>query len=177
LVIIRFIADYNLKVKYPKQRFEFVINYILVILAGILIGSVANFSNHAFGGGAIVDGGTSVTFAMIKCSTDQSGLRETHGFYFSAHARNGILQGHWDFASQFTGVENKGGYIYDGKSDGKTYELKGKETQDGICNAKVPKDVIISGNCGKDVTINYKTINGLSHTLTGDVKCLGATSQ
>ncbi|MGC2427618.1 MAG: hypothetical protein WA421_11325, partial [Nitrososphaeraceae archaeon] len=70
-----------------------------------------------------------------------------------------------------------GGTISDGKSDGKTYELKGKETQDGICHAKVPKDVIISGNCGKDVTINYKTINGLSHTLTGDVKCLGNTSQ
>ena len=34
-----------------------------------------------------------------------------------------------------------------------------------------------SGNCGKGVTINYKTINGLSHTLTGDVKCLGITSQ
>jgi hypothetical protein len=75
--------------------------------------------------------------------------------------------------SQFAGAENKGGTIYDGK----TYELKGKETQDGICHAKVPKDVIISGNCGKDVTINYKTINGLSHTLTGDVKCLGNTSQ
>ena len=60
---------------------------------------------------------------------------------------------------------------------GKRYELKGKETQDGICHAKVPKDVIISGNCDKDVTINYKTINGLSHTLTGDVKCLGNTSQ
>jgi hypothetical protein len=27
------------------------------------------------------------------------------------------------------------------------------------------------------VAIHYKTINGLSHTLTGDVKCLGHTSQ
>lgn len=146
------------------------LNYVTVILvvAGLVTGSTVTInSNHAFGGGAIVDGGTSVTLAMIKCSTDKSGLRETHGFYFSAHARNGILQGHWDFASQFAGAENKGGTIYDGKSDGKTYELKGKETQDGICHAKVPKDVTISGNCGKDVTINYKTINGLSHTLTG----------
>jgi hypothetical protein len=150
---------------------------VILIVVGLVTGSTAiAYPNHVFGGGAIVDGGTSVTFAMIKCSTDQSGVHETHGFYFSAHARQGYLQGHWDFASQFAGAENKGGTIYDGKSDGKTYELKGKETQDGICHAKVPKDVIISGNCGKGVTINYKTINGLSHTLTGDVKCLGNTS-
>jgi len=151
--------------------------FTVILLAGLITGSTAiAYSNYAFGGGAIVDGGT-VSFAMIKCSTDKSGLRETHGFYFSAHTRSGTLQGHWDFASQFDGAENKGGTIYDGKSDGKTYELKGKETQDGICHAKVPKDVIISGNCGKDVIINYKTINGLSHTLTGDVKCLGKASQ
>ena len=37
-----------------------------------------------------------------------------------------------------TRAENKGGYIYDGSSSGKTYELKGKETHDGICHAKVP---------------------------------------
>jgi hypothetical protein len=28
--------------------------------------TVTSNTNHAFGGGAIVDGGTSVTFAMIK---------------------------------------------------------------------------------------------------------------
>ena len=28
-------------------------------------------------------------------------------------------------------------------------QLKGKETQDGICHAKVPKDVIISGKMAK----------------------------
>jgi hypothetical protein len=157
---------------------------VILMVVGLVTGStflysttVIAYANHAFGGGAIVDGGTSVTFTMIKCSTDKSGLRETHGFYFSAHTRNGYLQGHWDFASPDTGTENRGGTIHDGKSDGKTYELKGKETHDGICHAKVPKDVIISGNCGKDVAILYKTINGLSHTLTGDVKCLGHTSQ
>ena len=81
-----------------------------------------------------------------------------------------------DIASPFTGAENKGGTIHDGKSDGTSYELKGKETNDGICHAKVPKDIIISGKCGKGVTINYKTINGLSHTFTGNVKCLGHTT-
>ncbi|MGA8404881.1 MAG: hypothetical protein WB664_08700 [Nitrososphaeraceae archaeon] len=54
--------------------------------------------------------------------------------------------------------------------------MKGKETNDGICHAKVPKDIIISGKCGKGVAINYKTINGLSHTFTGNVKCLGHTT-
>jgi hypothetical protein len=106
---------------------------VIFIVVGLVTGStflytitVIAYANHAFGGGAIVDGGTSVTFAMIKCSTDKSGLRETHGFYFSAHTRNGYPQGHWDFASPDTGTENKGGTIHDGKTDGKTYELKGK---------------------------------------------------
>ena len=107
----------------------------------------------------------------ISCSTGDS--KDTHGIQFSAHTRTGTLNGYWDIASAFTGAENKGGYFYEGRSDGKTYELKGKETQDGICHAKVPKDVIISGNCGKGVAINYKTIDGLSHTFTGNVKCLG----
>ena len=107
----------------------------------------------------------------ISCST--GGSKDTHGIQFSAHTRTGTLHGYWDIASAFTGAENKGGYFYEGRSDGKTYELKGKETQDGICHAKVPKDVIISGNCGKGVAINYKTIDGLSHTFTGNVKCLG----
>jgi hypothetical protein len=68
---------------------------LFLIVVGLLTSStVTAYWNHAFGGGAIVDGGTSVTFAMIKCSTDKSGLRETHGFYFSAHTRGGYLQGH-----------------------------------------------------------------------------------
>jgi hypothetical protein len=88
---------------------------VFLLVVGLVTGSTAiAYSNYAFGGGAIVDGGTSVTFAMIKCSTDKSGLRETHGFYFSAHTRAGYLQGHWDFASQFDGAENKGGTIYEG---------------------------------------------------------------
>lgn len=51
----------------------------------------------------------------------------------------GTRQGYWDIASPFTGAENKGGYIYDEKTDGKTYELKAKETNDGICQAKFPR--------------------------------------
>ena len=83
----------------------------------------------------------------ISCSTGSS--KNTHGLQFSAHTRTGTLNGYWDIASAFTGAENKGGYVYEGRSDGKTYELKVKETQDGICHAEVPKDVVISGNCGK----------------------------
>lgn len=130
------------------------------------------YAKYAFVGGAIVIG--SSENQKISCSTGSS--KNTHGLQFSAHTREGTLHGYWDIASPFTGAENKGGYIYDGSSTGKTYELKGKETQDGICHAKVPKDVIISGKCGKGVTINYKTIGGLSHTFTGNVKCLGNTT-
>ena len=152
---------------------------ICLIAAGLVAGSsllygasVVVYARQPFVGGAIVTGTSDNQ--KISCSTGSS--KNTHGLQFSAHTREGILKGYWDIASPFTGAENKGGYIHDGSSTGKTYELKGKETQDGICHAKVPKDIIISGKCGKGVAINYKTIGGLSHTFTGNVKCLGHTT-
>ena len=152
---------------------------ICLIAAGLVAGSsllygasVGVYARQPFVGGAVVIGTSDNQ--KISCSTGSS--KNTHGLQFSAHTREGILKGYWDIASPFTGAENKGGYIYDGSRTGKTYELKGKETQDGICHAKVPKDIIISGKCGKGVAINYKTIGGLSHTFTGNVKCLGNTT-
>jgi hypothetical protein len=131
------------------------------------------YAQHAFVGGAIVNGNSDPL--KITCSTGSS--KNTNGLHFSAHTRMGTLHGYWDLASPFTGAENKGGFIYDGKTNGKTYELKGKETHDGICQAKVPKNIIISGNCGTgEHKIRYETIRGLSHTFTGSVKCLGHTT-
>ena len=152
---------------------------ICLIAAGLVAGSsllygasVGVYARQPFVGGAVVIGTSDNQ--KISCSTGSS--KNTHGLQFSAHTREGILNGYWDIPSPFTGAENKGGYIHDGSSTGKTYELKVKETQDGICHAKVPKDIIISGKCGKGVAINYKTIGGLSHTFTGNVKCLGHTT-
>ena len=115
---------------------------ICLIAVGMVAGSslmygaiVGAFAKHAFVGGAVVIG-TSEN-QHISCSTGSS--KNTHGLQFSAHTREGILKGYWDIASPFTGAENKGGTIHDGKSDGKSYELKGKETNDGICHAKVPE--------------------------------------
>jgi hypothetical protein len=154
---------------------------ISLIAIGLAAGStlvyatnIEVYAKHSFVGGAIVIGQSDSQ--KISCST--GGSKNTNGLHFSAHTRMGTLHGYWDIASPFTGAENKGGYIYDGKSDGKTYELKGKETHDGICQAKVPKNIIMSGNCGTGVhKIHYETISGLSHTFTGSVKCLGHTSQ
>jgi hypothetical protein len=50
----------------------------------------------------------------------------------------------------------KGGNIYDGKTDGKTYELKGKETHDGICQAKVPKNINILRNHSRFESYLYR---------------------
>jgi hypothetical protein len=132
------------------------------------------YAKHSFVGGAIVHG----TSESLKITCSTGGSKNTNGLYFSAHTRMGTLHGYWDIASPFAGAENKGGYIYDGKTDGKTYELKGKETHDGICQAKVPKNIIISGNCGtsNQHKVHYETIRGLSHTFTGTVKCLGHTT-
>jgi hypothetical protein len=146
---------------------------VLVTGSSLMYGAIVGvYARQPFVGGAVVIG-TSEN-QKISCST--GGSKNTHGLQFSAHTRDGILHGYWDIASPFAGAENKGGYINDGSTTGKTYELKGKETHDGICHAKVPKDIIISGKCGKGVAINYKTIGGLSHTFTGNVKCLGHTT-
>ncbi|HEY9398703.1 MAG TPA: hypothetical protein VIP29_02265 [Nitrososphaeraceae archaeon] len=128
----------------------------------------------AFVGGAIVNGQSDPQ--KITCST--GGSMHTNGLQFSAHTRMGTLHGFWDIASPFTGAENKGGYIHEGKTNGKTYELKGKETHDGICQTKVPKNIIISGNCGthNQHKIHYETIKGLNHVFSGTVKCLGHTT-
>ena len=102
---------------------------ICLIAVGLVAGSsllygaiVGVYARQPFVGGAIVIG-TSEN-QKISCSTGSS--KNTHGLQFSAHTREGILKGYWDIASPFTGAENKGGYIYDGSSTGKTYELKGK---------------------------------------------------
>ncbi|HEY7109704.1 MAG TPA: hypothetical protein VH415_09770 [Nitrososphaeraceae archaeon] len=127
----------------------------------------------AFVGGAIVNGHSDPQ--KITCST--GGSKNTNGLYFSAHTRLGTMHGYWDIASPFTGAENKGGYISEGKTDGKTYELKGKETHDGICQAKVPKNIVISGTCGTGThKIQYDTVKGLNHVFKGTVKCLGHTT-
>jgi hypothetical protein len=162
-----------------KIKMKMSIVMISVIAIGLAAAStllyattVEVYAKSSFVGGAIVVG----TSDSQKISCSAGGSKNTHGLQFSAHTREGYLQGYWDIASPFTGAENKGGTIYDGKSTGKTYELKGKETNDGICQAKVPKDIILSGQCGKGVKINYRTVNGLSHTFTGNVKCLGHTT-
>ena len=81
-----------------------------------------------FVGGAIVNGQSESQ--KVTCSTGNS--KNTNGLQFSAYENGDFarLLGH---SMPFSGAENKGGNIYDGKTDGKTYELKGKETHDGIC--------------------------------------------
>jgi hypothetical protein len=169
-----------------KLRTSIVIAVISFIAIGLAAGStllramtveatpIEGVAQQAFVGGAIVHGTSDPQ--KITCSTGSS--KNTNGLQFSAHTRLGTLHGYWDIASPFTGAENKGGYIYDGKTDGKTYELKGKETHDGICQAKVPKNIIISGNCGtgQQHKINYETVQGLNHIFTGTVKCIGHTT-
>ncbi len=151
-----------------------------LIALGLVTGSslmygaiVSTYAKHAFVGAAIVHGSTEDQ--KISCST--GGSKNTHGLYFSAYTRDGSLDGYWDIASfQWSPwAEYKGGFISGGRSDGKTYELEGQELHDGICNTKVDKNVIFSGKCGKDVAINFKTINGTSQTFTGNVTCVGHT--
>jgi hypothetical protein len=165
-------------------RTSIVIAVISFVAIGLATGStflramtveatLGGLAQGGFVGGAIVHGTSDPQ--KITCSTGSS--KNTNGLQFSAHTRLGTLHGYWDIASPFTGAENKGGYIDGGKTDGKTYELKGKETHDGICQAKVPKNIIISGTCGTGQhKMHYETIQGLNHIFTGTVKCLGHTT-
>ena len=92
---------------------------ICLIAAGLVAGSsllygasVGVYARQPFVGGAVVIGTSDNQ--KISCSTGSS--KNTHGLQFSAHTREGILNGYWDIASPFTGAENKGGYIHDGSS-------------------------------------------------------------
>jgi hypothetical protein len=111
---------------------------------------------------------------VIKCDGEIKGPVKTGGIQADAFVRHGTFSGTWIILSEKIS-RDKGGADTGGWTDGKKYQIKGVEQFDGICKAKVPKDITISGDCGTGVEIKYATVDGNSDTFNGNARCYVST--
>jgi hypothetical protein len=112
---------------------------------------------------------------VIKCDGEIKGPVKTGGIQADAFVRHGTFDGAWIILSEKIS-RDKGGADTGGWTDGKKYQIKGVEQYDGICKAKVPKDITISGDCGTGVEIKYATVDGNSDTFKGNARCYVSTA-
>ncbi|MGB5091307.1 MAG: hypothetical protein WBN72_10230, partial [Nitrososphaeraceae archaeon] len=122
-------------------------------------------------GGVDIDSNSS----MIDCAGEIKGPVKTEGIQADAFVRHGKFAGFWIILSEKIS-QDKGGADRGGWTDGKKYQIKGVEQYDGICKAKVPKDITISGDCGTGVEIKYATVDGNSDTFKGNARCYVSTA-
>jgi hypothetical protein len=101
---------------------------------------------------------------------------------FSATKQDKIVSGTWkiviDPSSQIPG--SKEGTFTAGEIGSKSYVLKGEETANTLCGEiPIPIAITISGKCGEDVTIKFRSANnvqvatfpGLAFPGVTDVVC------
>jgi hypothetical protein len=87
-----------------------------------------------------------------------SGSLHTQGMFFSIRAASGEIFGGGNIAQI---SPNK-------------FQLQGTMDSDGLCNSKVPSNVILSGQCGFGVSVKYEAANGDRATFSGiNVACQG----
>ena len=131
----------------------------------------ANGTVGATYGGVDIDSNSS----MIDCAGEIKGPVKTDGIQADAFVRHGKFAGAWIILSEKIG-QDKGGADRGGWTDGKKYQIKGVEQYDGICKAKLPKEITISGDCGTGVEIKYATVDGNSDTFKGNARCYVSTA-
>ena len=117
-------------------------------------------------GGVDIDSSSGV----ITCDGGVKGPVKTEGIQADAFVRHGAFAGSWTVVNEKFS-QDKGGAVTGGWADGKKYQIKGQEQYDGICKAKIPKEITISGDCGTGVEINYATVDGKSDTFKGNARC------
>lgn len=117
-------------------------------------------------GGVDIDSSSGV----ITCDGQVKGPVKTEGIQADAFVRHGAFAGAWTIVNQ-NFSQDKGGAVTGGWTDSKKYQIKGQEQYDGICKAKLPKDITISGDCGTGVEIKYATVDGKSDTFKGNARC------
>jgi hypothetical protein len=89
---------------------------------------------------------------------------------FSADKSKGELFGDW-FIQQNVTLQKKTGDITDGQISGKQVTLTGTEDTDDICSSALPATITITGQCGTNVIIQFKSSNGQEGQFVGDVNC------
>ena len=114
---------------------------------------------------------------MINCEGEINGSVKTDGIQADAFVRHGTITGVWRIVNENSTGQDKGGAFREGWTDGKKYGINGVEQYDGICKAKLPKDIRISGDCGTGVEIKYATVDGNNDTFTGNARCYISTAK
>lgn len=85
--------------------------------------------------------------------------------------RHSTFARNWNIVYEDKNGQDKGGPIIGGWTDGSKYQINGTEEYDGICKARVPKEITISGNCGTGVEIKYYTFEGQTDNFNGNAMC------
>ena len=65
---------------------------------------------------------------------------------------------------------SSGGIITNVKASSSSFDLKGVEAFDNICNNEIPADINLSGHCGSG-SVRLVSDNGNKGTFTSNVKC------
>jgi hypothetical protein len=79
----------------------------------------------------------------ISCEGHVKGPVETEGIQSDAFVRHETFSGNWNIINKNKDAQDKGGTITGGWTDGKKYQITGIEQYDGICFAKIPKNITI----------------------------------
>ena len=108
---------------------------------------------------------------VINCDGEIKGPVKTEGIQADAFVRHGKFAGNWRIVNENATGQDKGGIITGGWTDGKKYQIKGVEHYDGICKAKFPKEITISGDCGTGIEIKYATVDSKGDTFNGNGHC------
>ena len=125
-----------------------------IYLNQVAIAIAEEFDLKSAGKGAIsCDGGDLVKGVRIN--------------FFVTHDK-GTSFAEWNIDHEELG--SAGGIITKVKTSSDSFDLKGVEAFDNICNNETPSDINLSGNCGAG-TVRLVFDNGNKGTFTSNVKC------
>jgi hypothetical protein len=108
---------------------------------------------------------------QLNCPSGSS-PPENEEIFFRADKSRGQIFGDWiiaeniSFSNQFTAGDITGGHI-----SGKHFTLTGTEDTDDLCSSQIPATITITGQCGTDVKIQFRSSNGQEGEFVGNVVC------
>jgi hypothetical protein len=88
-----------------------------------------------------------------------------------AYNRHGKLTGQWTLINEIGSEEDTVGSVTGGQISASSFNLAGKTDRDMICPT-IYDDILITGQCGENKTIEMKTPEGKTFaTLNGNARC------
>jgi hypothetical protein len=107
---------------------------------------------------------------LVNCSTNSKDISAS--LSIAAFKNSSPLYGSWEVIINNESGDNfsNSGYLNDGNVQNNSYRLNGVETNNDICGAKTPSNVVIGGSCGSDGSIQVQTENWIG-TFDGNIMC------